>query len=308
MICRPETLLRLPLLVAALGLAACGETAPPPTAIDSARAELARGEPLAAEVYLERALDEGVDRTEVAALFGQAELLEGDLRAAREWLGPGDFSEGTRAFGFRLLGELEMREGNLAAAGQAFDRSYAVDPDDADLWVAIGRLRYRGGEQLQAIEAAERALELGPDNAEALKFRGQLARDAEGMLAGARLLGRALERRPDDLDLRIEYAATLADAGRASDALTVLRGEGGEATATPGGLFVQAVIAARGGSFVLARDLLTRSGLVQQNIAAAQLLSAIIDLQEDNFASAAQTLDLCDDAVPARQRLRLPAR
>ncbi|QYJ05915.1 tetratricopeptide repeat protein [Qipengyuania flava] len=304
MTCRPDTFLRFIALIAAVALGACAESEQPPTTIESAQAELARGKPIAAEVFLERALEEGAERSAVAAFFGQAQLQEGDMRAAREWLGPGEFSDETRALGFRLLGELEMREGNLAEAGRAFDRSFEANPDSADLWVDIGRLRYRGGEQLQAIEAADRALELDEGNAEALRFRGQLARDAEGMMAGARLLERALASRPDDVGLRVEYAATLGDAGRASDALEVLRANGGEAAQNPRGLFVQAVIAARGGYFPLARTLLTRSELPQQEVAAAQLLSAIIDLQEENFASAAQTLDRLFARQPDNRRVR----
>lgn len=290
-----------------LGLAilgGCGEQEPETSPVDTARAQLARGDALAAHVSLERALEQGFAREELAALFGEAALIEGDLPAARKWLGPGKFSAGTSAMGFRLLGRLEMAQGNLPAAGTAFDRSYRVDPDSSDLWVDIGRLRYRGGEQVQAIKAAERALALDPDNGKALQFRGQLARDAEGLGAGAALLAQALERQPDDIALRVEYAATLADVGRAKDALAVLRARGGRAAATPRGLFVQAVIAARGQKFGLARDLLERSGSARSEVPSTQLLSAIIDLAEENYASAALTLDRLHARQPDNRRVR----
>ncbi len=203
-----------------------------------------------------------------------------------------------------MLGRLEMAEGDLRAAGAAFDRSHAVDPDNAELWVDIGRLRYRGGEQFEAIEAVEHALAIDPANGEALRFKGQLARDAQGMEAGAKLLGRALQSRPEDIDLRVEYAATLGDAGRAREALQVLRGENSLAATTPRGLFVQAVLAARGRHFRLSRDLLSRSGLQQDDVASARLLSAIIDLEEGNFASAAQALDRLYIRQPDNPRIR----
>ncbi|WVN99796.1 hypothetical protein VWN43_05370 [Qipengyuania sp. HL-TH1] len=217
--------------------------------LEEARLQLERGDALAAQVQLEQALATGTPREELATLFGESALLKGDLGVAREWLGPGEFSEDSAAAGFQLLGRLEMAEGNLPAAGGAFDRSYRVEPDNAGLWVDIGRLRYRGGEQFEAIAAAERALSIDPNDAEALRFRGQLARDAQGLEAGAELLGRALERQPQNIELRVEYAATLGDAGRARDALRVLRAEGGRAASTPHGMFVQAVIAARGETF-----------------------------------------------------------
>jgi tetratricopeptide (TPR) repeat protein len=290
-----------------LGLAilgGCGEAAPELSPLDAARAQLARGDPLAARVFLERALEQGTPREDVAALLGEAALVAGDLPTARKWLGPGKFSEDTRAIGFRLLGRLEMAQGNLPGAGAAFDQSYRVEPHSSDLWVDIGRLRYRGGEQVQAIEAADRALTLDPDNGEALQFRGQLARDAEGMEAGAALLAKALERRPDDLELRVEYAATLGDAGRATKALEALRAAGGHAAVTPRGLFVQAVIAARGNDFRLARGLLEKSDLERSGVASAQLLSAIIDLAEENYASAALTLDRLYSRQPDNRRVR----
>ncbi|WP_369026137.1 tetratricopeptide repeat protein [Qipengyuania sp. RANM35] len=102
---------------------------------------------------------------------------------------------------------------------------------------------------------------------------------------------RALAAQPGNLDIRIDLAATLGDAGRAKAALGVLRGEGGQAVGHPRGEFIQGVIAARGGKFSLARDFLERSGLGKEGVASALLLSAIIDIHEGNFDSAAQTLD-----------------
>lgn len=292
----------LALAVAVLG--GCEDPAPEVTALERARAEMARGDALAAQATLERALGEGTPRDQLAAFFGEAALARGDLAEARSWLEPGKFSEDSRAVGFRLLGRLEMAQGNLAAAGAAFDRSYRVDPDSAALWVDIGRLRYLGGEQVEAIEAADRALALDSSNAEAWQFRGQLKRDAAGMEAGALMLEEALERQPGNVELRLEYAATLGDAGRAKEALQALRANDGAAAATPRGLFLQAVIAARGGKFGLAGDLLERSGLANEGIAAAQLLSATIELAKENHASAALTLGRLYRNQPDNRRVR----
>ena len=304
MICRPDFRIAIALLLGSISLAGCDETASELSAIDAARAELAQGNWLAAQINLEAALESGVSREDVAALFGEAELQEGDFASARAWLGPGQFSPETQALGFRMLGRLEMSDGNLPAAGRAFDSAYRADPDNAELWVDIGRLRYRGGEQVQAIEAAERALELDPEDAQALRFRGQLARDADGLEAGARLLGRALEKLPQDIDLRVEYAATLGDAGLAKAALQTLRAGDAAAAVTPKGLFVQSVIAARGGNISLARDLLQRSELEQQGVQSAELLSAIIDLEAGNSASATQSLDRLYQRQPDNRRVR----
>ena len=297
----PGLIVALAFALATLG--GCEQAGSDRPLLEEARFQLERGDALAAQVQLEQALATGTPREELAALFGESALLTGDLGVAREWLGPGEFSEGSAAAGFQLLGRLEMAEGNLPAAGAAFDRSYRVEPDNAGLWVDIGRLRYRGGEQFEAIAAAERALSIDPNDAEALRFRGQLARDAQGLETGAELLGRALERQPQNIELRVEYAATLGDAGRARDALRVLRAEGGRAASTPRGMFVQAVIAARGGNFRSARDLLARSGLASDNVASALLLSGLIALNDGNYASAALTFDRLHRRQPDNRRV-----
>ena len=286
-------------------LAGCAEAEPQRalTPVETAQEQLRRGDALAAQISLERALGEGQSREELAALFGESAMSTGDLETARSWLGPGRFSPETRAAGFRQLGRLEMAEGNLKAAAAAFDRSYRADPDSAELWTDIARLRYRGGEQLQAIDAVAKALSFDPNYGPALLFRGQLVRDAAGLEAGAALLGRALDQHPDDLDLRVEYAAALGDAGRASEALTVLRDGDGTALASGRGLFIQAVIAARGGQYRLAGDLLDRSGLVDANVPAARLLAAIVDLSEENLAGAMLLLDRLHADQPDNRRI-----
>ena len=274
-----------------LGLAGCEGGPDRLDPVEKARYEISRGFSEDARIILERQLSEGTDRADVAALLGEAALQSGDLKSAARWLEPGSFSDDTAALGWRMLGRLEMARGDLAAAGKAFDRSHAVAPDNPDLWVDIGRLRFLGGEQVEAVKAADRALALAPKNKAALLFRGQLIREASGMVPAIEWFERALDLHPDDLDLRLEYSATLGDAGRAADALAVLR-EGGEgAVLSETGLYLQAVIAARGGKFLLARELLQRSGLETEGVPAALMLSAIVDLENANPASAAQTLD-----------------
>ena len=287
MICTRDLALLAGLVLAAPGLAACDGSVEDPSGTGAA----APTQP-------------AQQRADIAAMHGERALLAGDLALARAWLEPGEFSAETRAEGFRSLGRLEMAQGNLPAAGAAFDQSYRADPANAGLWVDIGRLRYAGGEQAQALEAVDRALAIDPAHAEALRFRGQLARDARGLATGAERFARALELHPQNRELRLDLAATLSDAGRAQDALAVLRGGDGTAAAAPRGLFVQAVIAARGGDVALARDLLERSGLAKDGVASAQLLSALIDLQQENYAIAAVTLDRLYSRQPDNRRIR----
>ena len=290
--------------IALAALGACGAAEPELPPLEAARAMLARGDGVGAEILLRELLDEGTPREELAAYMGEAELEQGRPIEARGWLEPGVFSQGTHGHGFRMLGLLEMRAGNLPAAGAAFDRALETDPDNPELWVAIGRLRYSGGEQTQAVEASKRAVALGPDNVEALRFRGQLVRDAFGMAAALPWFEAALERDGDDIDLLADYAATLGEAGRAKDMLAVVRRMAAVAPRDPRIAFYQATLAARARQFELARGLLARRTDIDQQGPAVALLSGVVDLESGNPASAAQTFDRLLRAQPDNRRVR----
>jgi tetratricopeptide (TPR) repeat protein len=287
-------------LLLALSLAGCDGREPEVPGSDW-REMLARGDGLGAEVALRRELDAGAQREALAPFFGEAELLQGDLIAASSWLDLAPFTPDVAAQGFRMIGRLKMREGELRVAGQAFDRALALRPADPEVWADIGRLRWQGGEQAQAIEASKKALALGPANPQAILLRAQLIRDAQGNAAALPLLERGLTSAPEHTELLGEYAATLGELGRAKDMLAAVR----KLPAGPRGLYLQAVLAARGGKYDTARDLLQRSGDLHRQLPAAVLLLALIDLESGNVESAAQGLERLLRRQPDNRRARL---
>lgn len=291
-------------MLAVQGIAACSEPAQQITPLEQAKAALDRGDGFAAETQLRAALDSGLPGATLAAYFGKAELLQGNLAEAANWLVLGEFDDDTRGLGFHTLGRLEMQTGNLAAAGQAFDRAFRSIPADAELWTDIGRLRFRGGEQFQAVEASRKAVELGPDNARALLFRGQLVRDANGMQAALPWFERATRADPRDVEAVTEYAATLGELGRAKEMLVAVRKIARLNPANRRIFTLQAVLAARAGNYDLAHSLLLRSGDVELEVPAAMLLSGIVDLQNDNAATAAQTFIQLEAIQPDNRRVR----
>ncbi|WP_160594680.1 tetratricopeptide repeat protein [Qipengyuania aquimaris] len=260
------------------------------------RTQIARGDAAAAELTIDRLVENKVERGSFSAFAGEATLLRGDLVEARKWLAEGDFDDRSAPLGYRLLAELEMREDNLDASAQALAKAREAAPDDPRVWVAIGRLRYRLGNHLAAIEAAGRAVELGPDDAEALRFRGQLARDIEGILPAVDWFASAIKSAGDVPDLRLEYAATLLDAGEFEEAQAIL-----SQTDDP---YLRAVALARTSKFFAAREALELTAKEDRETAAARLLSAIIDVELGNLESAAQTLDQLARQQPANRRVR----
>ncbi len=300
MIFRPSIALLL-----ACALAGCGDKAESGPGPDDWRGMLARRDGAGAEAALRRALDAGTPAARLAPWLGEAEIEQGDLAEAERWLTGGEFAPDAAAHGYHMLGRLRMLQGDLPAAGQAFDKALALTPDDPGLWTDIGRLRWLGGEQVQAMEASDRALAAGPDDPAALLFRAQLTRDSSGNAEALPLLERGLAAAPWDLDLLAEYAATLGELGRATDMLAATRRLSEVAPRDDRALWLQAVLAARAGQDDLARSLLQRSGYAERQVPAAMLLLAILDMENGNYASAAQGLDALSRRQPDNRRVRL---
>src|SRR5690606_31551083 len=296
MACRTD--LRIPVVVAAaFALSTASTAAPARDRLTEANLALERGEGIAAEVAVQEALQAGASRSEVAALIGEAELLQGDLADARRWLAGGEFSAATRERGYHALARLEMTEGNLAAAAAAFDRALETGAGSARLWADIGRLRYSAGQHRPALDAAARAVATDPDDPRALEFQAQLTRDSKGVLAALPLFERALESAPDDLGLLGEYAATLGEAGRHRDMLDVARRMVELDPRHPRAYYLQAVLAARGGLDDLARRLLARTGGSYDAQPASQLLAGVLELRSGNAGLAIERF-----AEPARRQ------
>lgn len=197
-----------------------------------------------------------------------------------------------------------MAGGALADAGRKLDQASAIAPDHPDLWVAIARLRYRGGEHLTALDAADRALELGPNHAPALLMRALMVRDAHGFAAALPWFEAALAAEPEGADGWAEYAATLGDAGRGRAMLLAVRKLAQVSPEDPRVFYLQAVLAARGRDYPLARSLLVRSKMAEREVPTAQMLDAVLSIEEGNPVSAVATLEVLAQRQPANARVR----
>lgn len=196
-----------------------------------------------------------------------------------------------------------MGEGNLPEAGGLLDQAFALEPENPALWVEIARLRYRGGEHLPALEAAEKALELGPESALALYLRAQLVRDAHGLADALPWFEAAHAAAPDDTEILADLAATLGDLGRNQDMLVEVRKLAELDRSHPKVHYLQALLAARAGQPIFARALLERSAMLANEVPAAVLLDALIDLDQGNYDSAAEKLTALSARQPSNTRV-----
>lgn len=279
----------LALALAAPGTAASGLA---DSLMRDARAALGKGDGIAAEAALRKALAAGLPREAVAARMGEALLDQGDYLHAREWLAPGRFTAAEAAHGWRVLGRLELAQHNLAASDAAFARALKLAPKDSRLWVDIARLRYVSGQELAAQDAANEAVRLDPDDVRALELRGLLVRDQFGLTAALPWLEEGLKRKSDDLPLLGEYAATLGELGRGREMLVITRQMVKQSPRNPRAWFLQAVLAARAGQFALARQMLAKAGPEALATPAVLLLSGILEGETGNANLAVERLDL----------------
>ena len=242
----------------------------------------------------------------IAALIAVGLILAGCGGGEDDDLPPGSPRSADSPAVVRLLTDADaaMGRGALSDAARLLDEARSLAPESPDLWVTIARLRLRGGEHLAALEAADRALAFGPDHAPALRLRALMVRDAHGAGDALRWFAQARKVAPRDPDILADQAATLGDAGRARAMLKTVRALAEVAPDDPRAPYLQAVLAARGGEYGLARSLLTRSGMAAREVPAALLLEALISLQEGNTASAAATLEALAARQPANPRLR----
>lgn len=296
---RRDLKIGIAVLLLAIGFAASATEAGDP--LHDAVAALDRRDGIAAEVAVGKAQAAGRPRAEFAAYIGEAKLLQGDMAEAARWLGPGQFSPGTRQRGFHALGRLNMARTDYAGAARAYNFALSAGPANAGLWVDIGGMRYRSGEQHLALDAVARALAIDAGNTAALAFRAQLARDAQGLVAALPWYERALRRAPDDLELLAGYGATLGDAGQSRAMLAVARRMVEIDPRDPRAYYLQAVLAARAGRVALARRLMWLTGGKLDTKPAGLLVNGILELAEGNAALAVEQFD---DLVRAQPQNR----
>ncbi|HEX8062295.1 MAG TPA: tetratricopeptide repeat protein [Allosphingosinicella sp.] len=267
-----------------------------------ARTYLLLGDGPSAEAELKRARALGVAESETGHLLAHALLLQGQAeRAADEARKAGPAHA---AYADRMLGRANQLMGKMEEAAAAFDRALAAAPDDSALWADIADFRRSTGETAGAIEAADRAVSLDPRNVLALRLRGELTRSQYGLAAAMPWFDRALQIDPANVAVLIERAATLGDLGRTREMLADTRRILSVSSNNPSAYYLQAMLAARGRDYALARGLYRRTEGAFENRPAAMLLAGTIELGTGNAALALEPLKRLLKAQPGNIKAR----
>jgi tetratricopeptide (TPR) repeat protein len=270
-----------------------------------ARVLLMLGNGRGAQDELDRARQLGAPLGPMRHLRAHAALLLGDPEAAiREATAP-DADPREILFRTRIEAQAYQALGRFVEAAQAFDRALAIAPQDSALWADIARYRIATGDMASALAASDRAITLAPKSVDALTLKAVLARDQYGLTESTRWFDAALERNPDYVPSLTEYAATLADMGRASHAVALTRRALTNAPGLPRAYFIQALIAARAGNYTLARSLLARTHGALDGQAATRLLRGVLHMEGGNATLAIAELKPLLAAQPLNIRARL---
>ncbi len=273
--------------------------------IVQARVLLMLGDGRGGQDELDRAIQLGAERGPIRHLLAHAALLNGDPEQAITEATAPDADAREMLFRTRIEGQAWQALGRYDEAAQAFDRAGAIDSNDSALWADIARFNVATGNMAAALAASDKALALSPTSVDALTLKAVLARDQFGLAESTRWFEAALKRNPDYVPAIIEYAATLADLGRASRAVALSRRALALAPGSPRAYFIQALIAARAENFTLARSLLARTHGALDGQAATRLLRGTLHLEGGNATLAIGEFKPLLDAQPLNIRARL---
>jgi tetratricopeptide (TPR) repeat protein len=273
-----------------------------PARIALARTQILLGDGVAAQAEVERARAGGVAAAETAHLLAHALLLQNQADAAlREAAGAAPAHVGYAA---RVSAHAALAKGDTARAGQEFARAIEAAPGDSRIWTDVANFRRDNHDLAGALAAADRAVAADARNAEALTLRGELTRSQYGLAAAVPWFDRALEIDPDNVVALLERAATLGDLGRMTEMLRDTRHVLAVSPRHPRAYYLQAMLAARGHDYALARSIWERTNGRLDNAPAGMLLASAIDYGTGAVEQAAVRLQRLVAMQPGNRKAR----
>jgi Flp pilus assembly protein TadD len=263
---------------------------------------LALGDGIAAQAEVERARQLGARHADTAHLLAHALLIRGDhARAAQEAAAA---APAHAAYAARIRGAALMERGDNEGAAAAFRQAIAAGAGDHRNWVSLARFRRWNGDLAGAIAAADKAMALKADNAEALTLRGELTRSQFGLRAALPWFDRALAIDPENKLALLERAATHGDIGNMRAMIADTRAALAVSPANPRAYFLQAMLAARGGDFELARSLHQRTLGAFDDQPSGMLLLGAIEYQTGSAGQAVLRLNRLVRMQPGNAKAR----
>jgi predicted Zn-dependent protease len=269
-----------------------------------ARAALMLDDGEMAEDALRIALDHGEKPGNVRHLLGHALFLRGKYEQAKKQLSAGDIPRGDLPYAARYLAKTAAALQDLPLADAAFAAAFKLDSKNPALWTDLGRYRLSLADQGGAIAAAERALKIDANFVPALLLRGETVRDQFGPIAAMPWLERALAEDNSNIAVLTQYAATLGDAGRATDMLAICRQILSRDNKNADAYYMQSVLAARAGRYKLAQSLMQRTSGRLDDVPAVILTQGVIAFGTGSYNLATERFRRLVAMQPDNRRAR----
>lgn len=254
-----------------------------------ARILIARGDGLAAQTEIERAIKAGCPRNKTHQLLANALLLQHLPQRALDEASSPDIPPQFAAYAARMQARAHEMLGNISAAKAELDRAVQLAPRSSDAYVDLARYQIGTRDAVGAGRSIDRAIDLRPTNTEALLLKGGIVRATQGTEPSLPVYNRVIEIDGNNVEGLLERAAVLSDLKRPDAAQTDLKKVLGLNPGHPLALYLEAVIAARAGKIGDAQSLLGQTKGQLDKYPPAQLLKATIALQQGNLGLAFDT-------------------
>lgn len=269
-----------------------------------ARIQLARGNGVAAQTEIERAIVAGIPREKTYHLTANALLLQNKASQALDMASSPAIPPQFGSYAARMRGRAQLALSNIPAAGREFARAVALAPGNAAALTDLARFEAGTRDIAGATRSIDRALVLSPTNVDALLLKGSIVRATQGLAPALPFYDRALHTDVNSIEGLIERAQTLADLGHADAARADLKRVLDLAPNYPLALFVSATISAREGKFADAQQALDKTKGVLDKYLPAQMLRAELAIRQNNMGVAFDSLSAVVQAVPGNGQAR----
>lgn len=182
------------------------------------KALLATGDAAAAEGSFAKALQLGVDRSEIVLPMAQALLDQGKFQALLERFPADGTQAAQRAELLVLRGHAYRGLGDLKSAAAAFEAARAADPRSVSAALSLAEVLLQQGKRADAEKLVDQALKQSPADERLSTLRGTLALARGDVAAALAGYSKALAARPGYFNARMARALLLVDLGRTEEA------------------------------------------------------------------------------------------
>lgn len=238
----------------------------------------------------DRAVALGMAANQAAPFRADAQQLMGNYDGALTTADPANIAPNQAAYAARVRSRAFSGLRKRDAAARELDLAGRLDQNSADLWITAAHFRLDGGDFSGAIQAAEKAVAVAPNDPVAMLLAANFMRDRYGMTAALPWYDHVLELDPGNRDAQVDRAATMIDAGESGDGLAAARALYDRDKKDAMAYYLQAVVAARGGEWDVAKSLIYRTGGRLDGLPGMAVLKAAIELHAGTTETAIAVL------------------